>query len=210
MFEYTDTEFRFIEYHRKYGYLPLESQNFERLYRLVIDQKVVKCVEVNSSLTPSKRNEIELKEVNEAYRYLKEAYQKDLEEYEKVKDQIKIQALSQFYEPILLFLTMQKVQLQGVTDTEAVLGSDRPRLKWLAGPAYLAHVITMLIDSGYVEPPKHDGKETTNLTALSKLCLEIFELQTTPGNLRKELDSNRNTVPVSNKRKFQIPPQQLL
>lgn len=86
-------------------------------------------------------------------------------------------------------------------------GPDVPsgkKLKWTGKPAQLGHIVYMLADLGYIEPPKKPNGDP-NFNEFARILLDCFEISTTFGNMAKEVNPEKNTLELKNKDKFAIP-----
>jgi len=77
------------------------------------------------------------------------------------------------------------------------------KIKWLGTPAQFGYIMTELIGKGFVEPPLYNGEP--NFSGLTRLCFQAFNIDTTPGNLKNEMNPKRNTLSDTKRQKFTIP-----
>jgi hypothetical protein len=83
------------------------------------------------------------------------------------------------------------------------IGTNEPelpkeKLVWLGKPAQLGFIINELIENGYIKELSY--------SKLSKICLELFDINTTKGNLENELNPNKNSLSPKKQKIFKIPP----
>jgi hypothetical protein len=77
------------------------------------------------------------------------------------------------------------------------------KLKWNCSPSILGYLITELAKKGFIEYPLRGGEP--NYTGLAKLCLELFDVETTPENLIREFNPNKMSLSETKRIKFRIP-----
>ena len=77
------------------------------------------------------------------------------------------------------------------------------RIKWQGTPSQFGHLMLELVKQGFVGTKLHNGE--TNFSALARLCFNCFEIETTIGNLTKELNPEKNTLSDTKRAKFTIP-----
>jgi hypothetical protein len=77
------------------------------------------------------------------------------------------------------------------------------KIKWNGTPSQFAYLFLELVKHGFIEPPLYNGEQ--NFTGLSRLCYQYFDIQTTPGNLIKEMNPEKNTLSDTKRAKFTIP-----
>lgn len=77
------------------------------------------------------------------------------------------------------------------------------KLKWLGTPAQFGYIINELVEKGFIECPTTHA--SPSISKLAKVCLEIFELGSTPQNIEKELNPEKNTLSVHKRKYFNIP-----
>ena len=77
------------------------------------------------------------------------------------------------------------------------------KLNWLGTPAQFGFIINELVEKGFIECPATHG--SPSISRLSKVCLEIFDLSSTPKNIEKELNPEKNTLSDYKKGFFKIP-----
>lgn len=77
------------------------------------------------------------------------------------------------------------------------------KLIWNGSPSLLGYLITELANRGFIEYPLRGGEP--NYAGLAKQCFEIFELDTTLENIKKEFNPNKNTLSPVKRSKFKIP-----
>jgi hypothetical protein len=81
--------------------------------------------------------------------------------------------------------------------------SQGPRLKWLGSPAMFGHILYELAEKGYIEFPQTRGDRS--YARYAKECLNLFDIDTTQGNLEKEINPNKCTLSPTSKIKLDIP-----
>jgi hypothetical protein len=86
------------------------------------------------------------------------------------------------------------------TQNAVLLEPEPPKEKlvWLGKPAQLGFIINELIENGYIKELSY--------SKLSKICLELFDINTTKGNLENELNPNKNSLSPKKQKIFKIPP----
>jgi len=88
-------------------------------------------------------------------------------------------------------------------DKKDIKDKDISKLKWLGKPEQFAFLMLELVRQGYIELPisKGDG----SYAKLSSFCLDHFDINTTPGNLKRAMNPGTNRVSDSIRAKFIIP-----
>jgi hypothetical protein len=71
------------------------------------------------------------------------------------------------------------------------------KLVWLGKPSQLGFIINKLVENGYLKE--------MSFSKLSKICLELFEIKTSKGNLESELNPNKNSLSEKKHDWFKIP-----
>jgi hypothetical protein len=74
----------------------------------------------------------------------------------------------------------------------------KEKLVWLGKTAQLGFIINELVENGYIKELSY--------SKLSKICLELFDIETTKGNLENEINPNKNSLSNNKKNWFKIPP----
>ncbi|MCX6246339.1 MAG: hypothetical protein NTW10_01285 [Bacteroidetes bacterium] len=82
-------------------------------------------------------------------------------------------------------------------------GDQIEKIIWNCNPSVFGYLFLELIKKGYIKPPVYNGD--TNFTKFSRLCMEHFEIKTTPENLKKALHENSNQLSDTKRAKFFIP-----
>lgn len=89
-------------------------------------------------------------------------------------------------------------------------GQSFDKIKWKGTPSQFGYLFLQLVEKGYIEPPLYNGDP--NFTGLSRLCFQFFDIETTPGNLTKEMTpgtpkkgNDKNTLSQTKRAKFTIP-----
>jgi hypothetical protein len=77
------------------------------------------------------------------------------------------------------------------------------KIKWNGTPSQFGYLFTELIKQGFIEPPLYNGE--MNISGFSRLCWECFDINTTPQNLEKECNPNKNDLSETKRAKFTIP-----
>ena len=77
------------------------------------------------------------------------------------------------------------------------------KIKWKGTPSQFGYLFLALVKQGFIEPPMRNGEY--NYTGLSRLCNDYFDIETTPQNLTKELNPDKNTLSETKRAKFTIP-----
>lgn len=73
------------------------------------------------------------------------------------------------------------------------------KLKWKASPAVFGSIIDELINKGYIERP------TSSFNKDAAIYLQLFEIDTTPATLTKELSDRTNSLCADNRYKLTLP-----
>ncbi|MCF8369436.1 MAG: hypothetical protein K9G76_10375 [Bacteroidales bacterium] len=81
--------------------------------------------------------------------------------------------------------------------------NDENKIKWLGKPAHLGYIFSELAKNGFIELPVTNGE--ISYSKLGRILFNVFDIDTTSGNLEKEVNENKNTLSNSNKAKFTIP-----
>ena len=74
------------------------------------------------------------------------------------------------------------------------------KIKWNGTPSQFGYLFLELVKNGFIEPPLYNGDP--NYTGFARLCFQYFEINTTPGNLEKEMNPNKNTLSDTKRLKF--------
>jgi len=77
------------------------------------------------------------------------------------------------------------------------------KIKWNGTPSQFGYLFTELIKQGFIEPPLYNGE--MNIKGFARLCWECFNINTTPQNLEKECNPNKNDLSETKRAKFTIP-----
>lgn len=77
------------------------------------------------------------------------------------------------------------------------------KIKWNGSPSQFGFLINSLVTKGFIEPPLYNGE--TNFSGLARLCYDHFDIETTIGNLTKEVNPEKNTLSDTKRSKFDIP-----
>lgn len=77
------------------------------------------------------------------------------------------------------------------------------KIKWTGTPSQFGYLFTELIRQGFIEPPLYNGE--MNIKGFARLCWECFDINTTPQNLEKECNPNKNDLSETKRAKFTIP-----
>lgn len=77
------------------------------------------------------------------------------------------------------------------------------KLKWLGTPSQFGWVFLELADKGFIELPKTGGQDSH--TKYANYCFGIFDIDTTPGNLIKEMNPKSNSLTFANRNEFTFP-----
>lgn len=77
------------------------------------------------------------------------------------------------------------------------------KIKWSGTPSQFGYLFLELVKNGFIEPPLYNGE--TNYKGLARLCYQNFDINTTPGNIEKEMNPNKNTLSDTKRAKFTIP-----
>jgi hypothetical protein len=79
------------------------------------------------------------------------------------------------------------------------------KIKWLGTPSQFGFLFSELVKKHYIEPPKTFAEPS--YAKYAKICMEVFDINTTEGNLAKELNPaiGKNTLSDTKKEKFTIP-----
>jgi hypothetical protein len=77
------------------------------------------------------------------------------------------------------------------------------KIRWKGTPSQFGFLINRLVCHGFIDPPIYNGE--TNFTGLARLCYDHFEIETTLGNLTKEVNPEKNTLSDTKRAKFTIP-----
>ena len=79
----------------------------------------------------------------------------------------------------------------------------RDKIKWLGTPSQFGYIFLELVKQGFIELTLHNGD--SNFTELARRCYKYFDIDTTPENLKKEMNPNKNTLSDTKRAKFTIP-----
>lgn len=79
------------------------------------------------------------------------------------------------------------------------------KLNWIGSPSQFGFIINELIDKGFIESPKTNGTES--IAKLSRTCFNLFNINTSLGNLANELNPHKNSLSETNRKFFKIPNQ---
>ena len=77
------------------------------------------------------------------------------------------------------------------------------RLIWMGKPAHFGFIFRELVDKGYIEEPKTYGDHSNR--RLARVCMELFDIETSEDYLINSLDPAKNSLSRNNKNKFNIP-----
>ena len=77
------------------------------------------------------------------------------------------------------------------------------KIKWNGSPSQFGFLINSLVTKGFIEPPLYNGE--TNFSGLARLCYDHFDIETTIGNLTKEVNPEKNSLSDTKRSKFDIP-----
>ncbi|QJB41726.1 hypothetical protein HF324_29330 [Chitinophaga oryzae] len=104
---------------------------------------------------------------------------------------------------ILRELTNKLTELKELPANQ--ITTDPPvKIKWKGSPALLGCIIEELISKGYMERP------TSSYLKDAAVYLQIFDIDTTPATLAKELSDRTNSLCAENKLKFSLPKKEHL
>jgi hypothetical protein len=106
------------------------------------------------------------------------------------------------------FLIVKRHVNEWIEDKREALKEEKPKqpfekIKWNGSPAVFGYLFLELVKKGFITPPLFNGEP--NFTALSRLCFEYFEIDTTPENLTKALNEKSNPLSNTKRAKFTIP-----
>ena len=87
---------------------------------------------------------------------------------------------------------------QNISQTET---SPQKKIKWTGTPSQFGFIIDLLITGGYLKKP------STSFAKDAEYYSTIFDIDTTPGTLAKEVSENTNSLNTENRKKFKIPPK---
>ncbi len=79
---------------------------------------------------------------------------------------------------------------------------SKEKLEWASSPSILGFLVCELASKGYIKAPLHNGE--VNASELARICLKIFDTNSTHGTLRKECNPQSNSL-RDKKFKFTIP-----
>jgi len=79
-------------------------------------------------------------------------------------------------------------------------GAKTEKIKWLGTPSLFGYLFLELVKHGFIEPPLYNGDP--NYTGFARLCFQYFDIDTTPGNLIKEMNPEKNTLSDTKRLKF--------
>lgn len=90
-------------------------------------------------------------------------------------------------------------------ETAATTVSKVEKLVWTGKPSQFGHVFLELASKGYIDLPSTNGQGSYGKFA--RICWDLFDFDpaTTPGNIEKQLNPEKNDLSLSNKAKFSIP-----
>ena len=77
------------------------------------------------------------------------------------------------------------------------------KIKWNGSPSQFGFLISSLVKKGFIDPPLYNGE--TNFSGLARLCYDYFDIETTIGNLTKEVNPEKNSLSNTKRSKFDIP-----
>lgn len=77
------------------------------------------------------------------------------------------------------------------------------KIKWSGTPSQFGYLMNCLVKKGFIDPPLYNGE--TNFSGLARLCYDYFDIETTIGNLTKEVNPEKNTLSETKRAKFNIP-----
>ena len=77
------------------------------------------------------------------------------------------------------------------------------KIKWNGTPSQFGYLFLELVKQGYIELPTYAGNGS--YAALAKKCFESFDIKTTPDNLKKEMNPEKNSLSHSKQARFTIP-----
>lgn len=79
--------------------------------------------------------------------------------------------------------------------------NQQKRIKWEGTPSQFGFIIDLLITGGYLKKP------TSSFVKDADFYATIFDIETTPGTLAKELSEKTNSLNTINRKKIVIPPK---
>jgi len=83
------------------------------------------------------------------------------------------------------------------------------KIKWKGPPSVFGYLFLELVHNGFIEaPPLHNGE--INYSGLARLFFEHFDIETTLGNLSKEMNPGKNSLSNTKRAKFTIPDKSVL
>lgn len=88
-----------------------------------------------------------------------------------------------------------------VRNEKLVLSIDK--IKWLGSPSQFGYIFGQLVDNGFIEMPISKGRPT--FAAFAKICMKVFEIDTTIETLEKEISLKTNNLDPSSKKVFKFP-----
>lgn len=77
------------------------------------------------------------------------------------------------------------------------------KIKWNGTPSQFGYLFLELVARGFIDTPLYNGE--TNFKGLARQCYQYFDITTTPGNIEKEMNPNKNTLSDIKRAKFTIP-----
>jgi len=89
---------------------------------------------------------------------------------------------------------------QGILDEDKIsVQLPGIKIKWKASPAIVGCIIDELISKGYIERPTSSYAKDVNV------YMQLFEINSTPATLAKELSDRTNSLCANNKSKLTLP-----
>jgi len=88
-------------------------------------------------------------------------------------------------------------------DKDRATTGHQDKIKWKGTPSQFGYLVAQLIEKGFIDPPLFNGD--INFSELSRRCYQYFDIDTTLGNLTKEMNPSKCTLSDTKRAKFTIP-----
>lgn len=98
-------------------------------------------------------------------------------------------------------LTNNTTSITPIENLKQEQAQTNQKLKWTGTPSQFGFIIDLLIQGGYIQKP------ITSFAKDSNIYLSIFDIDTTPTTLTKEVSETTNSLEAPNRIKFKIPPK---
>lgn len=109
------------------------------------------------------------------------------------------QYLSGVLQIIEEYISQTKKSCGGNHDHE----ETREKIKWMGSPSSFGYLIIKLVEGGLIEMPA--THRNGSYSKLSKLLCQYFDLNSTKGNIEKEVNPDKNSLTDAKRALFEIP-----